>query len=90
MFEPRTMPDRFFAKYPSLRGARVDHPFRSRLPRYTMAQDHPIVQRHYREALQKLMRHVPDLSYMSVWTNDSGAGFEHTASFMSVATADPT
>jgi hypothetical protein len=80
MFEPRTMPDRFFTRYPSLRGARVDHPFRSRLPRYTMAQDHPIVQRHYREALQKIMRHVPDLSYMSVWTNDSGAGFEHTAS----------
>jgi hypothetical protein len=80
MFEPRTMPERFFQKYPTLRGARVDHPFRSRLPRYTMAQDHPIVQRHYREALQKLIRAVPDLSYMSVWTNDSGAGFEHTAS----------
>lgn len=80
MFEPRSMPERFFAKYPTLRGARVDHPFRSRLPRYTMAQDHPIVQRHYREALQALMRAVPDLSYMSVWTNDSGAGFEHTAS----------
>ncbi|MDI1336888.1 MAG: hypothetical protein PSU94_11965 [Lacunisphaera sp.] len=80
MFEPRTLPERFFAKHPTLRGARVDHPFRSRLPRYTMAQDHPIVQRHYREALQKIMRAVPDLSYMSVWTNDSGAGFEHTAS----------
>jgi hypothetical protein len=80
MFEPRTMPERFFAKHPTLRGARVDHPFRSRLPRYTMAQDHPIVQRHYREALQTLMRSVPDLSYMSVWANDSGAGFEHTAS----------
>lgn len=80
MFEPRTMPERFFQKYPTLRGARVDHPFRSRLPRYTMAQDHPIVQRHYREALQKLIRAVPDLDYMSVWTNDSGAGFEHTAS----------
>lgn len=80
MFEPRTMPDRFFQKFPTLRGARVDHPFRSRLPRFTMAQDHPIVQRHYREALQALMRAVPDLSYMSVWTNDSGAGFEHTAS----------
>lgn len=80
MFEPRTLPDRFFSKYPTLRGARVDHPFRSRLPRYTMAQDHPIVQRHYREAIQKLIRAVPDLSYMSVWTNDSGAGFEHTAS----------
>ncbi|HEY5551434.1 MAG TPA: hypothetical protein VIK52_06085 [Opitutaceae bacterium] len=80
MFEPRTLPERFFAKFPTLRGARVDHPFRSHLPRYTMAQDHPIVMRHYREALQKIMRSVPDLSYMSVWTNDSGAGFEHTAS----------
>ena len=80
MFEPRTMPERFFQKYPTLRGARVDHPFRSRLPRYTMAQDHPVVQRHYREALQKLIRAIPELSYMSVWTNDSGAGFEHTAS----------
>ena len=80
MFEPRTLPERFFTKYPTLRGARVDHPFRSRLPRYTMAQDHPIVQRHYRECLQKLMRSVPDLSYMSVWTNDSGSGFEHTSS----------
>ncbi len=80
MFEPRTMPERFFVKYPTLRGARVDHPFRSRLPRFTMAQDHPIAQRHYREALQKLIRAVPELSYMSVWTNDSGAGFEHTSS----------
>jgi hypothetical protein len=80
MFEPRTFPERFFQKYPTLRGARVDHPFRSRLPRYTLAQDHPITRRHFREALQKLMRHVPDLSYMSLWTNDSGAGFEHTAS----------
>jgi hypothetical protein len=80
MFEPRTMPERFFAKHPTLRGARVDHPFRSRLPRFTMAQDHPVVQRHYREALQQVMRAVPDLAYLSVWTNDSGAGFEHTAS----------
>ncbi len=80
MFEPRTMPERFFQKYPTLRGARVDHPFRSRLPRFTLAQDHPVVQRHFREALQKLIRAVPDLSYMSLWTNDSGAGFEHTAS----------
>jgi hypothetical protein len=80
MFEPRTMPDRFFVKFPTLRGARVDHPFRSRLPRYTMAQDHPIAQRHYREALQALIRAVPDLSYLSLWTNDSGAGFEHTSS----------
>ncbi|MEO6876040.1 MAG: hypothetical protein ABI222_14575 [Opitutaceae bacterium] len=80
MFEPRTLPERFFARYPTLRGARVDHPFRSRLPRYCLAQDHPVTKQHYRAAIQGLMKHVPDLSYMSVWTNDSGAGFEHTGS----------
>ncbi|MCF7761754.1 MAG: hypothetical protein K9M98_14740 [Cephaloticoccus sp.] len=80
MFEPRTLPERFFQRYPTLRGARVDHPFRSRLPRYCLAQDHPVTKQHYRAAIQKLMHAVPDLSYMSVWTNDSGAGFEHTGS----------
>ena len=80
MFEPRTLPERFFQRYPTLRGARVDHPFRSRLPRYTLAQDHPVTKQHYRAAIQALMKNVPDLSCMSVWTNDSGAGFEHTGS----------
>ena len=80
MFEPRSMPERLFQKYPTLRGARIDHPFRSRLPRYTLAQDHPIALEHYRAAIGQLVSAVPDLSYMSVWTNDSGAGFEHTAS----------
>jgi hypothetical protein len=80
MFEPRSLPERFFAKYPTLRGARVDHPFRSRLPRYTLTQDHPVVVRHYRECIQGLMRQVPELSYVSFFTNDSGAGFEHSAS----------
>ena len=80
MFEPRTLPERFFQRYPTLRGARVDHPFRSRLPRYCLAQDHPVTKQHYRAAIQNLMKAVPELSYMSVWTNDSGAGFEHTGS----------
>ncbi len=80
MFEPRNMPEKFFVKYPTLRGARVDHPFRSRLPRYCLAQDHPVTQRHYREVMEKLMDAVPELSYLSVWSNDSGAGFEHTSS----------
>ncbi len=80
LYEPRSLPERFFQKYPTLRGARIDHPFRSRLPRYTMAQDHPVTQHHYRLATQALMRAVPDLDAMSIWTNDSGGGFEHTAS----------
>lgn len=79
-FEPRTLPEQFFQRYPTLRGARVDHPFRSHMPRYTLAQDHPVSRKHYRELVQNLMHEIPDLAYLSVWTNDSGAGFEHTAS----------
>lgn len=80
LYEPRSFPERFFRRYPTLRGARIDHPFRSHLPRYTLAQDHPVAQQHYRAALQALMAAVPDLDAMSLWTNDSGSGFEHTAS----------
>ncbi len=80
MFEPRNLPEKFFTKYPTLRGARIDHPFRSRLPRYCLAQDHPVSQRHYREVMDALMTAVPELDYLSIWSNDSGAGFEHTGS----------
>lgn len=88
-YEPRTLPEAFFQKYPTLRGARVDHPFRSRMPRYTLAQDHPLSQQHYHELMQNLMRAVPDLAYLSVWTNDSGSGFEHTASLYSGRNGGP-
>ena len=79
-FEPRSVPEEFFARYPMLRGPRVDHPFRSFRPRYTMTITHPRVREHYAEMMAALMREVPDLGYLSVWTNDSGAGFEHTKS----------
>lgn len=79
-FEPRSLPEHFFQQYPTLRGARIDHPFRSHKPRYTLAQDHPVTKKHYRQLMQNLMEAVPELSYLSVWSNDSGAGFEHTSS----------
>ena len=79
-FEPRSLPEPFFQRYPTLRGARIDHPFRSHLPRYTLAQDHPVARRHYAEMMRAMMAAVPDLAYLSVWSNDSGAGFEHTSS----------
>lgn len=79
-FEPRSLPEHFFARYPTLRGARIDHPFRSHMPRYALAQDHPAVRTHYRRLMQKLIAEVPALSYLSIWSNDSGAGFEHTSS----------
>lgn len=79
-FEPRSVPEKFFEKYPMLRGARVDHPFRSFKPRYNMTITHPRVREHYTEMIKKLLVEVPELGFICVWTNDSGAGFEHTKS----------
>ncbi|MFC1564336.1 hypothetical protein ACFL6G_05330, partial [candidate division KSB1 bacterium] len=79
-FEPRSVPEEFFEKYPMLRGARVDHPFRSFKPRYNMTITHPVVREHYAEMVRKLMKEVPELGFLNIWTNDSGAGFEHTKS----------
>jgi len=79
-FEPRSVPEEFFVKYPMLRGARIDHPFRSFRPRFNMTITHPKVLAHYAEMIQKLLKEVPDLGFLNVWTNDSGAGFEHTKS----------
>lgn len=77
---PRSMPEAFWQKYPFLRGARVDHPRESFQPRYTLAMAHPAVQQHYRELVRNIMKEVPRLGFMHVWTNDSGAGFEFTSS----------
>lgn len=79
-FEPRSVPEAFFERYPMLRGARVDHPFRSFKPRYNMTITHPMVREHYSEMLTRLLEEVPELGFISIWTNDSGSGFEFTKS----------
>ncbi|HJO37288.1 MAG: hypothetical protein QGF21_11985 [Vicinamibacterales bacterium] len=79
-FEPRSVPEEFFRQHPMLRGARVDHPFRSFKPRYNMTITHPVVLEHYAEMVDRLLAEVPELGFLSIWTNDSGAGFEYTKS----------
>jgi hypothetical protein len=79
-FEPRSVPDELLQRYPVLRGARVDHPMRSFRPRFNLSIAHPVVREHYAEMMENLMHEVPRLGYMSVWSNDSGAGFEYTSS----------
>ncbi len=76
---PRSMPEAFFDKYPYLRGARVDHPYRSYRPRYTATLSHPVVRWHYAQLMRELMKEVPELGYLYLWTNDSGSGFEYTS-----------
>ncbi|MCX6560629.1 MAG: hypothetical protein NTZ26_08940 [Candidatus Aminicenantes bacterium] len=79
-FEPRSMPEEFFRKYPTLRGPRVDHPFRSFKPRFALTLAHPAARAHYAELITNLLREAPELAFMAVWSNDSGSGFEHTKS----------
>ncbi|HEX9005940.1 MAG TPA: hypothetical protein VF889_01505 [Bacteroidota bacterium] len=79
-FEPRSVPDELLQRYPVLRGARVDHPMRSFRPRFNLSVAHPVVREHYAEMMENLMHEVPSLDYISIWSNDSGAGFEYTSS----------
>ncbi len=79
-FEPRSVPDQLLERYPMLRGARVDHPLRSFRPRYNLTTAHPVVLDHYSEMLEKILNEAPNIDYMVVWSNDSGAGFEYTSS----------
>lgn len=79
-FEPRSVPEKLFEKYPTIRGARVDHPMRSFKPRYSLSLAHPLVKQHYTDLISGLLREVPELEFITIWTNDSGAGFEHTRS----------
>ncbi len=77
---PRSMPEAFWERYPCLRGARIDHPRESFRPRYTLAMAHPAVQEHYRELIRNMLREVPSLGFIHLWTNDSGSGFEFVSS----------
>lgn len=76
---PRSVPESLLEKYPFLRGARVDHPFRSFRPRFNLTLGHPLVRWHYAEMLRKIMTEIPEISFINTFLNDSGSGFEYTA-----------
>lgn len=77
---PRSVPESLLRKYPFLRGARIDHTYRSFEPRYTLTLSHPAVRWHYAELMRNLLKEVPELGFMIALLNDSGSGFEYTAS----------
>ncbi len=76
---PRSVPESLLEKFPFLRGARIDHPFRSFRPRYNLTLGHPLVRWHYAEMLHKIMTAIPEISFINTFLNDSGSGFEYTA-----------
>lgn len=75
--EPRFVPERFFQKHPTLRGPRVDNPVCSKTPLYALCTDRPEVLAHYRELMTQMMDLVPDLALATIFTSDSGAGFDY-------------
>lgn len=77
---PRSAPESLLRRYPFLRGARVDHPFRCFEPRYALTLAHPAVRWHYAELMRNMLREVPELGFISTLINDSGSGFEFTSS----------
>ena len=74
-FEPRCIPERFFAKYPELRGARVDYDAYSAAPEYGLDPTHPLVLEHFSEMMDMLMQDVPELALFEIWSQDSNASF---------------
>ncbi|HEY3416937.1 MAG TPA: hypothetical protein VGM23_08655, partial [Armatimonadota bacterium] len=75
--EPRFVPERFFQRHPTLRGPRVDNPVCSSRPLYALCTDLPEVRAHYREMMAQIMEMVPELSMITLFTSDSGAGFDY-------------
>ena len=73
-FEPQMLPEQVYRDHPLWRGPQVDHPLRSRVPRFAPSIDNPDVLALYREAARKLVNTCPEIEIVSLHTNDSGSG----------------
>ena len=73
-FEPQILPERVYEAHPLWRGPQVDHPLRSRVPRFAPSIDNPEVLALYRESVRKLLAACPEIEILSLHTNDSGSG----------------
>lgn len=75
-FDPSMLPEAVFAEHPLWRGPRVDHPARSRHPRWAPSIDHPEVLALYKEAMTILLKRCPGIEVVNITTNDSGVGLD--------------
>jgi len=74
--EPAVMPEAFFTAYPQLRGPRIDQPNRSREARFAPNVDDPETLKMYRESMQLLLKHCPEVELFNWVTTDAGSGFD--------------
>jgi hypothetical protein len=75
-FESQMLPEMVFEEHPLWRGARVDHPMRSRVARFAPTVDNPEVQALYRASIARLVRACPEIEILTARTNDSGTGLD--------------
>jgi hypothetical protein len=73
--EPALLPEKFYTDNPELRGARVDHPNRSKVARFAPCVDTPEILALYREAMLLLQKRCPEIELITLFTSDSGSGF---------------
>ena len=73
-FEPQMLPEPVYEAHPLWRGPQVDHPLRSRVPRFAPSVDNPEVLALYRESIRTLVTACPEIEILSLHTNDSGSG----------------
>jgi len=74
--EPAVMPEVFFTAYPELRGPRIDQPNRSRKAYFAPSVDEPETLQMYRESMQLLLKHCPEVEIFNWVTTDAGSGFD--------------
>jgi hypothetical protein len=74
--EPAVMPEAFFTAHPELRGPRIDQPNRSTKAHFAPSVDEPETLRMYRESMQLLLQHCPEVELFNWVTTDAGSGFD--------------
>lgn len=73
-YEPMWWPEQVFARAPHLRGPRVDHPRRSRHPRFSPDLFHDEVMTMYADTIRRLIDEAPEIDLFIFSTNDSATG----------------
>ena len=71
--EPFWLPEEVYRAHPAWRGARCDHPRRSRKPYYSPCIDNPEVLAMYKYAVKMLCQET-GIDYINFMSNDSGGG----------------
>ena len=75
-FEPQMLPEAIYEARPLWRGPQVDHPMRSKIPRFSPSIDNPEVLKLYTEAVKKFIKRCPEVDIIYFRTNDSGCGLD--------------